>query len=31
MKVLVLLCVLAISASHHVVFEEVGKIATSIT
>ena len=31
MKAVILLCVLALAATHHVVFEDVGKIATSIT
>ena len=32
MKAIVLfLCVMALAASHHVVFEDVGEIATSIT
>ena len=31
MKAVLLLCVMALAASHHVVFEDVGEIATSIT
>ena len=31
MKAMLLLCVLALAASHHIVFEDVGEVATSIT
>ena len=31
MKAVILLCVLALAAAHHVVFEDLGKIVTSIT
>ena len=31
MKAVLLLCVMALATSHHVVFEDIGEIATSIT
>ena len=31
MKAVILLCILALAAAHHIVFEDVGEIGTSIT